>query len=272
MDLQCPANACATITATPDSVSLPPTVGENTFELAIDVDSSQCAWAVSLFPQNSSFNSITFSADSGSGDATILVTTQQDPCNAAFAFFQVQLLDGSGFPIASQQVSVGQSSTLACADLSITGTTQFAPQGGEGFATLSQTCFSCDWDVTSDSDWIVVTDGSGQGGGNGYGPQREILFTVLPNGTTSPRSGRLLAQNGLQVLIEQQAAAGCDGDFAWSPLGSGMNFNSVWAMVVFDDGTGPALYVGGSFTAAGGVSAAHVARWDGASWTPLGSG
>src|SRR6185503_18691424 len=41
---------------------------------------------------------------------------------------------------------------------------------------------------------------------------------------------------------------------------------------VFDDGSGPALYAGGAFTTAGGVSARHVARWDGSSWTPLGSG
>ena len=32
------------------------------------------------------------------------------------------------------------------------------------------------------------------------------------------------------------------------------------------------LYAGGSFTVAGGVSANHVAKWDGASWSALGSG
>ena len=62
----------------------------------------------------------------------------------------------------------------------------------------------------------------------------------------------------------------------WSPLGSGVNNNSnnasVAALTVFDDGTGPALYAGGSFTTAGGVSASHIAKWDGSSWTPLGSG
>jgi len=42
--------------------------------------------------------------------------------------------------------------------------------------------------------------------------------------------------------------------------------------VVFDDGNGPALYAGGSFTTAGGISAAHIARWDGANWSALGTG
>ena len=35
-------------------------------------------------------------------------------------------------------------------------------------------------------------------------------------------------------------------------------------LAVFDDGTGPALYVGGNFTTAGGSSVFGVGRWDGA--------
>ena len=62
---------------------------------------------------------------------------------------------------------------------------------------------------------------------------------------------------------------------SWSPLGAGMNdpFSiAVSALAVFDDGGGPALYAGGYFTTAGGVSANRVAKWDGSSWSPLGSG
>ena len=43
-------------------------------------------------------------------------------------------------------------------------------------------------------------------------------------------------------------------------------------MAVFDDGTGPALYVGGMFTAAGGAPASRIARWDGIVWSALGDG
>ena len=32
------------------------------------------------------------------------------------------------------------------------------------------------------------------------------------------------------------------------------------------------LYVGGSFTTAGGVSASNIAKWDGSNWSALGSG
>jgi hypothetical protein len=46
----------------------------------------------------------------------------------------------------------------------------------------------------------------------------------------------------------------------------------VYALTVFDDGNGPALYVGGEFESAGGVGANGIARWDGASWSALGTG
>jgi hypothetical protein len=60
---------------------------------------------------------------------------------------------------------------------------------------------------------------------------------------------------------------------AWQPLGSRHGLNvAATAMAVFDDGTGPALYVGGSFTTAGAHSANYIARWDGVDWSPLGSG
>ncbi len=59
----------------------------------------------------------------------------------------------------------------------------------------------------------------------------------------------------------------------WSPLGTGMN-NFVQALTVFDDGSGggPALYTGGFFITAGGGPANLIAKWDGVSWSALGSG
>ncbi len=54
----------------------------------------------------------------------------------------------------------------------------------------------------------------------------------------------------------------------WSPMpGGGMN-DWVYATTVYNGD----LIVAGKFTAAGGVSANHIARWDGTSWWPLGSG
>ena len=63
----------------------------------------------------------------------------------------------------------------------------------------------------------------------------------------------------------------------WSPLGPpqphALN-GVVNALTLFDDGLGggTALYATGSFSTAGGVPVNGIARWDGASWSPLGSG
>jgi trimeric autotransporter adhesin len=68
---------------------------------------------------------------------------------------------------------------------------------------------------------------------------------------------------------------------AWHPLGIGVSGSfpssstcAIFEMEVFDDGSGsgPALYVTGNFTSAGGSPASGVARWNGTSWSPLGIG
>ncbi len=63
---------------------------------------------------------------------------------------------------------------------------------------------------------------------------------------------------------------------AWSALGSGLLGSTSYqgALAFAKDGDGPAtnLYAGGTFLTAGGVTANHVARWDGEAWSPLGTG
>jgi hypothetical protein len=46
----------------------------------------------------------------------------------------------------------------------------------------------------------------------------------------------------------------------------------VKAVASFDDGSGAALYVGGSFVTAGDIDASHIAKWDGSSWSAVGAG
>jgi hypothetical protein len=61
---------------------------------------------------------------------------------------------------------------------------------------------------------------------------------------------------------------------SWVPTFGGQSGTGsfVHALTVFDDGGGTALYAGGYFTTAGGVVANYIAKWDGSSWAPLGSG
>ena len=56
-------------------------------------------------------------------------------------------------------------------------------------------------------------------------------------------------------------------DYGWGPLGSGMN-SYVNTLTVYND----ELIAGGYFTTAGSVTCNYVARWNGSTWQPLGSG
>src|SRR5690606_19509862 len=64
----------------------------------------------------------------------------------------------------------------------------------------------------------------------------------------------------------------------WSALGTGLYnedpgfTHNGSAVAAYDDGAGPALYVGGHFTHAGGVPAGSIARWDGSEWLAVGEG
>jgi hypothetical protein len=78
----------------------------------------------------------------------------------------------------------------------------------------------------------------------------------------------------IALLLAASALAQGSCAPAWSSnafVPNGTN-GVVRALLVFDDGTGPALYAGGQFTVAGGATVSNVARWNGASWSGVGSG
>lgn len=57
----------------------------------------------------------------------------------------------------------------------------------------------------------------------------------------------------------------------FAALGDGIR-GTVNALCVFDDGSGAALFVAGSFSLAGGAPANNIAKWNGTAWQPLGVG
>jgi hypothetical protein len=57
----------------------------------------------------------------------------------------------------------------------------------------------------------------------------------------------------------------------WAPFGNGTD-SWVSALSAFNDGSGPALALGGNFANVGGIAANHSAKWDGANWSALGNG
>jgi trimeric autotransporter adhesin len=58
----------------------------------------------------------------------------------------------------------------------------------------------------------------------------------------------------------------------WYPLGSGISTNGGQTIVHAIAVSSNNVYVGGSFSTAGGVSALNIARWDGTNWYALGNG
>ncbi len=98
-------------------------------------------------------------------------------------------------------------------------------------------------------------------------------FEVFDDGT----GPALYAAGGFNEMQGKRAwgIAKWDGR-DWSEVGGGLRQISrqggAFSLFVWDDGRGPALYVGGNFTHAGNTIASNVARWDGRNWEALGAG
>ena len=106
------------------------------------------------------------------------------------------------------------------------------------------------------------------------------LGTGTSNGVGSTVFALALASNGeVYVGGEFTTAGGAAANrvarwngTSWSPLGTGVSNGPndyVFALALASNGN---VYIGGQFTAAGGVAASNVARWNGTSWSPLGTG
>ncbi len=116
----------------------------------------------------------------------------------------------------------------------------------------------------SDADWVSLGSGIG-----GYGSST-MVYALAVMGTDLYVGGFFYTAGGVWAVNN---IAKWNGS-AWSALGSGMTgvmnntTPSVFALAV----SGTNLYVGGNFTMAGGVSATNIAKWDGSTWSALGSG
>lgn len=104
-----------------------------------------------------------------------------------------------------------------------------------------------------------------------------FTLTVLDDDGPGPHGPALYAA-GLFTSVSGQAAgniAKWDGA-AWTPVGGAGTNGAIFAMAAFDDDGpgphGPALYVAGNFSTAGGMSAPYIARWDGTNWSAVGPG
>jgi hypothetical protein len=91
--------------------------------------------------------------------------------------------------------------------------------------------------------------------------------TLDPRGwqvTLNAEHGPLFEPSGSLPINPAKPASG-----TWLALGTGTNGGGVSAIAI----SGNDVYVGGSFTSAGGVAnTTHIAKWDGSTWSALGTG
>lgn len=111
-------------------------------------------------------------------------------------------------------------------------------------------------------------------------------WSALGNGLPSGLEGVIVLNSGSGTTIIATGLfdiAGYDGEHRiarwdsgnWAPLDSGPvsgTDNPVSTTLVMEEGGIPVLYIGGTFSTVNGVDATAIARWDGISWSALGSG
>ena len=119
--------------------------------------------------------------------------------------------------------------------------------------------------------WIPLGSGMAFGGGNPL----VSAMTVFDDGTGPAlyAAGQFTSAGG----VPANNIAKWNGT-AWSALGGGLTgigtTGPAWvsSLAVYNDGTGPALYVGGQFTQAGGIPGLNFAKWNGSTWSGPGGG
>ncbi len=102
----------------------------------------------------------------------------------------------------------------------------------------------------------------GAGTGNGF---NEVVFAlaVAGNGDVYAGGGFTQTGGGIANFVAKWNGA------TWNSLGTGAGNGldgTVYSLALAGNGD---LYVGGSFTRAGGGAANHIARWNGTAWAPL---
>jgi hypothetical protein len=134
---------------------------------------------------------------------------------------------------------------------------------------------------------VVVSSAGGRALTGARGEYR--LELELPPGAESVQVTAVATRAGANLVASARVAIGTANQPALLALASGGSCQPSWlptfggqpgvgdqtsspgvtSLAVFDDGSGPALYVAGAFPTAGGVEASNIAKWDGSRWSPL---
>jgi hypothetical protein len=154
---------------------------------------------------------------------------------------------------------------LACDDPALGGPCLYA--GGE-FTTAGSTSAGnvARWDGAA---WNAA--GIGTAGGNSItsGAVHELAIRDDGGGARVWAMGNFMLADG---VVARRAARG-DGQH-WEPIEPNgcVESGRVYDLLAWDDGNGESLFAAGSFPAVGGAVASSIARFDGTTWSSLGTG
>jgi len=115
---------------------------------------------------------------------------------------------------------------------------------------------------------IARWDGDGWSAlGLGIGGDFPCVEALAVSGAVLYAGGRFATAGG----VPANNIAKWNGS-SWSGLGSGVYGGGEWTEVAALASSGTDLYAGGFFTTAGGIPVNSIAKWNGSSWSALGSG
>lgn len=139
---------------------------------------------------------------------------------------------------------------------------------GGGFTQVGSAFCNGIMSYTEEEGWQPV----GGGFSGGFAPN-VFAMKAFDDGSGEKlyAGGRFASIGGVNGMIGRWTGS------EWEPAGGGIvgadTFADIEAMAVFDNGSGPALYVGGASLRIGGGSATigSVARWNGVNWQLVGA-
>lgn len=179
--------APATMSVNPLTLNIPATAGSVGFDITGNVD-----WTAAVSDSWLSVN-----PESGSGDASVLVTYQENPTTSQRT--ATITIEGSN-GVATQVITVIQAAGSASVSVTPTVLNVTSPAGSTTFNVISNT----DWTIIVDEPWASVDIASGTG-------NTTITVTYEENTDPTPRTARITVMatgvaTGRLVLLNQEAS------------------------------------------------------------------